>query len=188
MKRKKDNYMWTWTNRRDGMTISDFLVKEFSDTKGEVVAVKSPNIREAYVAVKNDFGVHALVVLLEYNGANGKSFGYKVMRECDHPTYYNCPQDILDRLTSVKGSGRFADNAEAWRLGCVAMQNKRKKLFSLKSGNRVKFGKPVQFSNGASEQEFTVFKKNGSTYFSSYPNTYKIKRSYLLDSEWECKS
>lgn len=96
---------------------------------------------------------YAVVCLLQY-GKDPYGFRHKDMNEAEYPYQADCPEKILDLLSPT-------DNVAAnkWRDACrskIANRTKNRQL--LKDGNKIKFDKPIRFSNRRTLDTFTVLR------------------------------
>lgn len=56
---------------------------------------------------RHDTGETFIVLFLTAKG-RGEGWGYKVIEDCAHPYYYDCPMSLIDRATST------STNAQRW--------------------------------------------------------------------------
>jgi hypothetical protein len=129
---------WYSGHRPKGQSVREYLVSDgLDDTKIVDFAVKHRTT--AYIAYEHEGEIVALVYLLQY-GRGYYNFTYKSLDESMGPSESECPERILDLLTSTDH-----EYAVEWRARCRRNIAVRR---SVKKGTVVKFVQPVEFSNG----------------------------------------
>lgn len=114
-------------------------------------------LSEAYLAVETiETGAVWAGVALVHMSRGGETT-YKEMSEDMGPGVDRCPARILDRLTPTT-----SDSANEWRAACRARLADRASRPTIRPGARIRFAKPLTFSNGAERGTFELIK--GSTF------------------------
>lgn len=116
--------------------------------------------REYYAAVERieaangDRMVFAGIALVHISRRQGEEFGYKSMSEDMGPTANACPLRILNKLTATNHQTSLL-----WRASCrvaAAHRSTKGKGPRLVPGQRIRFARPIRFSNGAELSEFEI--------------------------------
>lgn len=172
----------TWVPDTSHMTAIEFLRKELD---GERVKIVDHSVKgnTAYLAMTDGAGeVFGMVVeLSRYDGG----WSYKEITEDMGPYQCECPLRILDKLSPTTDK-----NALEWRQACRDNQSRAKSNRKrLQVGQKIRFAKPLPFSDGTRESEFTVVKiyhrgKNITAYQAPSGKNYRItniaKREFSL--------
>ncbi len=106
-----------WTSLKTDLTTAEYLQQNYrySDAQEESEPIKIVEQGSVvYMAIKHTKNgrtqVWALVVVVRRHGA---SLQYKTIAEWEGPTYFSCPEEILEMLTPT--NDRYAN---AWRNNC----------------------------------------------------------------------
>lgn len=161
---------WTWGHRDDGLSVKDYLAREYRNDQWRIIDAAIVKRTEYYAAaeyvrdgVAPKGTIVALVFILGYSRSH-MNFGYKDMDETVGPTIDHCPRRILDLLTPTNHK-----HALDWRARCRANLAKPK----VKAGQVVQFVEPIKFENGASLSSFRYVR--GSQFQSdTFPGLYRI--------------
>lgn len=160
---------WSSVNKMRGESISDFMRSQVLKWKNSdqerihynVLDIAIVNLSECYAAVEQrdtktgHVEVFAAVVKFHLTPKSHFNLTYKSMTEHEGPNISNCPERILEKLTSTDSEG-----AKQWRQRC-ADKIKTSKDFSIKTGDKVVFNQPISFQNGCSEKSFKVYSITG---------------------------
>ena len=83
----------------------------------------------SYVAVRHyDGSVSAVVVLMTHRKEHGDKYFFRIMGEEECPFYFDCPQEIFDRLSPLTPDSH--ENAVIWRRYCENNLQKNSKKVS----------------------------------------------------------
>lgn len=107
---------WTYTHKDKYTKVIDFLKREFTWEKVEIIDGSVVHFRTAYLAcrVKETGRVFALICLLNFNRHEYENFGYKEIEEDCGPYQFECPKRILKLLTEP-----VTPVAKEWRERCL---------------------------------------------------------------------
>lgn len=152
--------------------MADNATYSTDDYSQRVLDAAIVNCSEYYAAVER---IHAdgtrevwcHVAMLRFTRASDYNFGKKDMCDSMGPTIANCPARILDLLTETD-----SDCANEWRQRCRARAAMRASV-----GDRIRTTYPLQFTNGAELDTFTIEKhgKRGRAYRGSDGGLYRIR-------------
>jgi hypothetical protein len=158
---------WTYTHRERGLSHLEFFRPSF-DFDGEsgprrLVALTSRGMT-LYGAYSGPFGKDGaqatvgLVILTQWVPNSEYNYGYKEMDESMGPGYYDCPASILTMLTPHDGSE--SAYARDWRAECWKALNARINRPRLTKGTRVRFARPMRFTDGTEGDTFEFVKRS----------------------------
>lgn len=158
---------WTFTNRPAWQSVKEFLAGrvncENERRRWILLDCAIVQLRTAYMAVeivdKTDRGeldhstrkVVAFVYLLDYQPKDYHNTGYKDMDESMGPCQCDCPERILKLLTETKN-----EYAMSWREMCRRNIEERRRRIRPKTGDVVRSGQPIKYSDGVVRQRFQV--------------------------------
>lgn len=151
----------------------------------KVLASSCPQNRIYYAAAQvmnNGVGgeIFAIVckVLWNPNSKTGEQFGYKDMTEAMGPCEDNCPQHILDLLTSTD-----KEHALDWRRRCA--ENLKRRSRKLADGDRIRLPEAVKFSDGHEGREFIVEKRGRRMTLRDPESHGRYRISRLMERQWQ---
>lgn len=169
---------WTYMHREKGTSHKDFFADLFNSEKSYVADCASKN-GVAYIAYATPKGVAAVICLLGMAPHDDFNFGYKDMDESMGPNACDCPERILARLSPLEDlyeeGTKSYEYAQSWRAACQANIDARKAKPKVSSGDRVRFKRPFEFTNGTRASEF-IFVKGSTFKDSGGYGRYRIRR------------
>lgn len=112
---------WTFITKHSSESIQSFISSYEYDIKNSsklldcYVVDEIHNMKTAYCAFQLDHQVIGMVILIDENYQNDSefNFGFKAIYEECGPTYYECPNHILDLLSETDN-----ETANKWRERC----------------------------------------------------------------------
>ena len=123
--------------------------------------------------------VIALVCLVRWNpnAKDGYVFAYKDQEETMGPCEDGCPARIL-RLLSPTAK----ESALDWRRRCLVQLRLRAR--KVENGMRIRFPRPIKFSDGHSDTEFIVVKRGEKITFRNAAGHGHYRISHFRDLAW----
>jgi hypothetical protein len=146
---------YTECHKDPNQSVRDFFQEELCGDKIEILDSALVNLHEFYAACRTKSKpeqVWAMVGKIDFLGGEYFNFGYRMDDETVGPVWNNCPERILNMLTSPAGN----EWAEQWRQRCRDRINARKQSVKIADNTIIKFESPIYF--GLKEQHH-VFKK-----------------------------
>jgi hypothetical protein len=188
---------WTWTHKPKHLSAVQFLRKEFSGPRHEILTDAFVERSEYYALMKmthaDGVGVsHGVVVCLVQFANSDFNIGYKDMSDRCGPNNARCPERILDLADKLDplhptGEDKCEDWAANWRKRCREYHRRRRLVVD---GAVLKFKNAIRFTDGSEYCTFMVVKKDRRTRFApieadggiGYPG-YRISR--ITEREFE---
>lgn len=143
---------WSFTHRPAGIDSRKWAEDNLTGDLWDMVDFAAKRDAYYFVADSRSTGERVLFVIgiqrvprAEYN------FGWKSCDEGMGPTWATCPDRLLDLMGEPPN-----EHAAEWRAACRAY-NARPKVVK---GMRVKFARPLKFTNGAELDTFTFEGRN----------------------------
>jgi hypothetical protein len=191
---------WTWSHKPKHVKAIDWLRKELGRPipggSCEILADALVERSEYYALMKctngNGYTVHFLLVCMIGFSNSEFNIGYKDMTDTTGPTIARCPEKILDLADELApltptGKDQGPDWAIAWRARCREYHRRRKLIAN---GTRIKFKRPISFTDGSEWDAFEVRRDKRGTRFVPVLETgqtgygwYRISR--VADREFE---
>ena len=136
-----------------------------------------------YFAIKHipSGTVYAEVVKTRIDNSIYNNLIYKQMDETMQPYFYDAPASLIKKLTPTD-----SEQANEWRKICLETAEKKKTERGkpkLKDGDKIKFTRPIQFSNGSKLDTFTVWKEGRRTLFIHDLRFYRIRKWNTMEYE-----
>ena len=148
---------WIYTEKDAHISVKEFFEIEFAGQHTRVLDCAVVDLRTAYIALESTAGgpgeptVSAVVCHLDYAPDDRFNFGYKDVGEEMGPVEDECPERILDLLSSTS-----YEYAIQWRERCRAKVERRKSQPKLTSNRYLVLDEPVEFADGRSRDVFYI--------------------------------
>lgn len=162
---------WTYEHRDKSRPIIDILSENLGE--GYEVVESSVRIDRAWLAIKHPQGyVFACEVLIHHARSDYYDFGTKWIDESMGPVHYDCPKRVFDALTDAD----LGEYARMWREKQQAEYDRRAALPKVKTGDRVRFSRPITFADGTKLQELEFEGRNN--FRGPYGTRYRLERDW----------
>lgn len=150
-----------------------------------VLASSCPQNRTYYAATQvmtNGVGGEIFAIVCKVHWCPGsktnEQFGYKDMEESMGPFEDDCPQSILDLLTSTD-----SDHALDWRRRCRARLERRSR--KIEDGDGIRLETPLKFVDGHTGSEFIVEKRGRRISFRDPETCQRYRITGFRDLAWQ---
>lgn len=152
---------WVYEYKPKGQTVLEFFRKLWEDEDVTVLDGAVVNFREFYCVIeaKKESGEvirYGVVALLDYRYGQELNFGFNERDENEGPTFYNCPERLLDLLEDYPSD---YDYAMKWRQKCRETAE-RKRSKKIKPGQSIYIEKGLRFEDGMTRKKFTFQGRN----------------------------
>jgi hypothetical protein len=154
---------WDQLHRAPGLSNRDFfgaqLASGFTIVADGARRVPAGNEYQIvyYAAIRDERtgDVSASVILMRWTPASFLNFTYKWMDETVLPIECEAPESVLAALTATEH-----ESALQWRQNAAAAAERRSDRPTVSPGDRVRFTKPLHFTNGLEQTTFTLVKRS----------------------------
>lgn len=183
---------WTSSYKTPGQSLTEYFINKgtlrwSSDNPFayNVLDAAFVNLSEFYAAiemVEKATGIRRVWaaifrIKLFKEDRSGHNICWKDMDESMGPSFYNCPERILNLLTPTD-----YESANGWRALCRARIAANAALPAFTTGVGIKLDQPVRFQSGVAESEFIVRQTKGKKIVCSgvtSPGLFRFTRKWL---------